>query len=129
LEFQTPISELGKLVSLSELVLKITCPGVPDIYQGNELWDLRSLSFPPSHSIPLISVFLSVCVCVILYSLVDPDNRRPVDFALRKRHLSELLSVAPENFARTLAELARNSDDGRIKLWVTMRGLRFHREK
>jgi (1->4)-alpha-D-glucan 1-alpha-D-glucosylmutase len=76
---------LGALSSLSQLVLKATMPGVPDFYQGTELWDL---------------------------SLVDPDNRRPVDFAARK----SALATQPDWRA-----LAANWSDGRIKLALTHR--------
>src|SRR5262249_24085188 len=57
-----PLIEPGRVNSLSQALIKLTAPGVPDVYQGNELWDL---------------------------SLVDPDNRRPVDYALRRGALSE----------------------------------------
>src|SRR6185436_15578946 len=59
--FQARIAELGIYNSLAQLLIKITAPGVPDFYQGTELWDL---------------------------SLVDPDNRRPVDYARRRDVLS-----------------------------------------
>jgi (1->4)-alpha-D-glucan 1-alpha-D-glucosylmutase len=77
----------GALNSLSQLLLKLTVPGVPDIYQGTELWDL---------------------------SLVDPDNRRPVDFALRARLLAEQHSGGVDPGA-----LLRAWQDGRVKLHVT----------
>ena len=84
-----PLVAPGRQNSLAQTLIKLTAPGVPDIYQGNELWDL---------------------------SLVDPDNRRPVDFELRRRLLAELGSLRPE------AVLAR-SDEGLPKLWVTVRTL------
>ena len=62
----TAASTPGGSSSLAQVLLKLTCPGVPDIYQGTELWDL---------------------------SLVDPDNRRPVDFARRHRLLGELEGI------------------------------------
>jgi (1->4)-alpha-D-glucan 1-alpha-D-glucosylmutase len=76
-----PLIRLGMLNSLSMVLIKLTSPGVPDSYQGNELWD---------------------------FSLVDPDNRRPVDYALRRRLLSQLTGArdAFENLA-----------DGRAKLY------------
>jgi (1->4)-alpha-D-glucan 1-alpha-D-glucosylmutase len=80
---------LGALNSLSQLALKALLPGVPDFYQGDELWDL---------------------------SLVDPDNRRPVDFALRER----LLREPPADWR----ELAKEWRDGRIKLALTRQLLR-----
>ncbi|MES2571796.1 MAG: malto-oligosyltrehalose synthase, partial [Verrucomicrobiota bacterium] len=71
--------------SLAQTVLKMTIPGVPDIYQGQELWD---------------------------FSLVDPDNRRPVDFDLRAAELERLRGASP---TRLLEEWR----DGRIKLLIT----------
>ncbi|MCA1659348.1 MAG: malto-oligosyltrehalose synthase, partial [Verrucomicrobiaceae bacterium] len=81
------IARLGAINSLSQVVLKLTSPGVPDIYQGNEIWD---------------------------YSLVDPDNRRPVDYAKRREMLQSLGKTAPD-------ELLTNWADGRIKLFVTQK--------
>jgi (1->4)-alpha-D-glucan 1-alpha-D-glucosylmutase len=75
---------------------------VPDIYQGQELWD---------------------------FSLVDPDNRRPVDFDLRSRALTDLFSRAEsEGMGELCQELLRNYRDGGTKLWVTMRALNFRRD-
>jgi (1->4)-alpha-D-glucan 1-alpha-D-glucosylmutase len=84
----------AQLTSLAQLVVKLTAPGVPDFFQGTELWDL---------------------------SLVDPDNRRPVDFALRRRHLEELRGWREETDDRSelLGDLWRTADDGRLKLYVT----------
>jgi (1->4)-alpha-D-glucan 1-alpha-D-glucosylmutase len=93
----------GCINSLAQTVLKLTCPGVPDFYQGEELWS---------------------------FSLVDPDNRRPVDFELRERAADELRTRAvSEGPAQVCHDLLRNFGDGRIKLWVTMRGLNFRRER
>ena len=88
------IARLGAINSLSQTLLKLTSPGVPDIYQGNEIWD---------------------------YSLVDPDNRRPVDYRPR-REMLEALS------ASTSDELMQNWPDGRIKMFLTQRVLQFRRE-
>jgi (1->4)-alpha-D-glucan 1-alpha-D-glucosylmutase len=88
------IARLGAINSLSQVALKLTLPGVPDIYQGNEIWNL---------------------------SLVDPDNRRPVDYAERRQLLASLETTAPE-------ELLERWQDGRIKLLLTQRLLRFRRE-
>jgi (1->4)-alpha-D-glucan 1-alpha-D-glucosylmutase len=85
------IARLGAINSLTQVLLKLTSPGVPDIYQGNEIWD---------------------------FSLVDPDNRRPVDYKLRREMLSCLTSSKPE-------ELLQNWPDGRIKAFLTQRMLRF----
>ena len=92
------VARCGLYNSLAQTVLKLTSPGVPDIYQGNELWD---------------------------FSLVDPDNRRPVDYA-RRRALLEALqrsfgSDGPhEAQAR---EMFESIDDGRLKLYVIWRAL------
>jgi (1->4)-alpha-D-glucan 1-alpha-D-glucosylmutase len=79
---------LGALNGLSQIVLKLTVPGAPDIYRGCELWDL---------------------------SLVDPDNRRPVDFAARQRLLEEVKQAG----SKAVPSFAANWADGRIKLYVT----------
>ena len=93
--FANRIAPHGAVNSLSQTVLKCTVPGVPDFYQGNEIWDL---------------------------SLVDPDNRRPVDYALRKQLLASLTGkTAP-------TELLKHWKDGRIKLFVTQKLLAFRRD-
>jgi len=88
--FAQRIAQIGMHSALSQVVLKIASPGVPDFYQGNELWDL---------------------------SLVDPDNRRPVDFQARTRMLDELRgsSLARPELAR---QLYASWPDGRIKLFL-----------
>ena len=86
------IAQAGMVNSLSQTILKLTVPGVPDIYQGCDLWD---------------------------YSLVDPDNRRPVDYALREKTLASLKGADPR-------ELLARWTDGRIKMFVT-RTLLQHR--
>lgn len=88
------IARLGAINSVTQVVLKLTSPGVPDIYQGNEIWD---------------------------YSLVDPDNRRPVDYKRRREILAALPGAAPD-------ELMRNWPDGRIKMFLIHRMLQFRRE-
>ena len=87
------IARLGAVNSLSQTLLKCTVPGVPDIFQGNEIWD---------------------------FSLVDPDNRRPVDYQRRREMLAGLADASP-------ADLLQNWPDGRIKLFLTQRLLRFRR--
>jgi len=83
--------------SLSQLVLKIASPGVPDFYQGTDLWDL---------------------------SLVDPDNRRPVDYALRAQALQQLRELDQrEGSVAVCAEVLKTLPDGRIKLWTMHRAL------
>jgi len=88
------IAWLGAINSLSQTLLKLTSPGVPDIYQGNEIWD---------------------------YSLVDPDNRQPVDYRPRRAMLEALPASTPD-------DLMRNWPDGRIKMFLTQRLLQFRRE-
>jgi (1->4)-alpha-D-glucan 1-alpha-D-glucosylmutase len=95
------LANLGALNSLSTVLLKYTAPGVPDLYQGNELMDL---------------------------SLVDPDNRRPVDYGLRERLLQELDDLeetAGAELPVRLAGLVCEPHDGRAKLWLTSRLLRL----
>jgi (1->4)-alpha-D-glucan 1-alpha-D-glucosylmutase len=94
-EFVGALVQPGRINSLAQTLLKLTCPGVPDIYQGTELWDL---------------------------SLVDPDNRRPVDFDLRRRLLDEVDHLAPEAVLDRMAE-------GLPKLWLIRRTLRLRRER
>jgi (1->4)-alpha-D-glucan 1-alpha-D-glucosylmutase len=96
LPFQEEVSEYGIYNSLAQTTLKMTCPGVPDFYQGSELWDLN---------------------------LVDPDNRRPVDFEKRARLLKEVSSLHPSDFTLQIAP-----DDGRVKLFLIDRGLHARRE-
>lgn len=87
------VARVGRLNSLAQQLLKIACPGVPDIYQGTELTDL---------------------------SLVDPDNRRPVDYAAHAEKLAALRD--PNDRGKLARELAR-SDDATLKLYVTHTGL------
>jgi (1->4)-alpha-D-glucan 1-alpha-D-glucosylmutase len=91
---QRRLAWFGMINSLSQLVLRIGSPGVPDIYQGSELWN---------------------------FSLVDPDNRQPVDFEVRQKLLREVQSAAR-------AELLEEWPDGRVKLYTLTRALRFRRE-
>ncbi len=99
-EFVGPVANAGVYNSLSQLLLKIASPGVPDFYQGSETWD---------------------------FSLVDPDNRRPVDFATRRAELAGLRESSLRSKPDLIAELLRNREDGRIKLYVTCCGLGFRR--
>ncbi|HEY3402953.1 MAG TPA: 4-alpha-glucanotransferase, partial [Ohtaekwangia sp.] len=85
-KFHQRIADVGIINSLSQLILKFTCPGVPDVYQGCELWD---------------------------FSLVDPDNRRPVDFDLRNSELENLQQEASWN------DLWTSRNNAEIKLWMT----------
>ncbi|HEY5599972.1 MAG TPA: malto-oligosyltrehalose synthase, partial [Candidatus Manganitrophaceae bacterium] len=97
--FQRKVAHFGLLNSLSQLLLKIASPGVPDIYQGCDLWD---------------------------FSLVDPDNRRPVDFARRAAFL-RLLPQDPSG--ALLKELLENKTDGRIKLYITWKALALRKRR
>jgi (1->4)-alpha-D-glucan 1-alpha-D-glucosylmutase len=90
--FASRVARLGVHVSLVQLALKMTAPGVPDIYQGGELWD---------------------------FSLVDPDNRRPVDFARRAALLEAVDEQLAGDAVRALTEWRRQWQDGRIKLATT----------
>ncbi len=92
--FARRVAWLGALGSLSRTALKLTAPGMPDLYQGSELWDL---------------------------SLVDPDNRRPVDFALRRRLLDDIMPSALPPTPETVRHLLARWPDGAIKLHVTAR--------
>jgi (1->4)-alpha-D-glucan 1-alpha-D-glucosylmutase len=96
LPFQRRIAHYGAINSLSQTLLKICSPGVPDFYQGSELWDL---------------------------TLVDPDNRRPVDFELRRRMLEDMLQVDTDAMAGMIAEMLSDVTDGRVKLFLIQRAL------
>ena len=101
--FQRRLSHHGLFNSLAQTLLKITAPGVPDTYQGTELWDL---------------------------SLVDPDNRRAVDYKRRHdmlRALRERLAAAGEDRRALIRELLTHKEDGRIKLYVTSLALNCRR--
>lgn len=93
-DFIKPLVPLGRINGLSQTLLKLTTPGVPDIYQGEELWNLN---------------------------LVDPDNRRTVDFVLRAHLLEEL-----EQLSTT--EILARSDEGLPKLWVIRQALHLRRD-
>lgn len=100
--FLAPVARLGMLNSLAQTLLKLTAPGVPDFYQGTELWD---------------------------WSLVDPDNRRPVDFALRRARLARLRArMAQDAPAGLAADLLARWHDGDVKLYVTHQGLCCRRD-
>lgn len=101
-EFALPIVHAARFSSLSQTLLKIGCPGVPDFYQGSELWDL---------------------------SLVDPDNRRPVDFETRRMLLAELTSMVAREAPSLGAPLAERLGDGSLKLHVTTCGLHLRKRR
>jgi (1->4)-alpha-D-glucan 1-alpha-D-glucosylmutase len=100
---QRRVAFYGQVNGLSQTLLRLTSPGVPDIYQGQELWD---------------------------FSLVDPDNRRPVDYDRRRALLADLrrLDAPDADRAELCRELLADSTDGRVKLSVTHRTLAYRRE-
>ncbi|MCX5871781.1 MAG: malto-oligosyltrehalose synthase [Deltaproteobacteria bacterium] len=102
--FTKRVAHFGMLNSLSQTLIKITSPGVPDFYQGTELWDL---------------------------SLVDPDNRRPVDFEKRRAMLASIREHEDTHISRLIQDLLSTIEDGKIKLFLIYRALkarRGHRE-
>lgn len=98
LPFHEIVNHYAMILSLAQTLIKITAPGIPDTYQGTELWDL---------------------------SFVDPDNRRFIDYDLRKKYLTELL--AKNDKSVYLSELMSNAKDGRIKLYTTWAALNERR--
>jgi (1->4)-alpha-D-glucan 1-alpha-D-glucosylmutase len=102
-EFAERVAFFGRINSLAQTLVRCTAPGVPDSYQGTESWDL---------------------------SLVDPDNRRPVDYAARVgwlREIDERIAAAGNGLGRLAGELARDPADPRAKLFVTALALRCRR--
>jgi (1->4)-alpha-D-glucan 1-alpha-D-glucosylmutase len=97
--FVETVKDAGRVNSLAQTLMKHTAPGVPDLYQGAEIWDL---------------------------SLVDPDNRRPVDYRLRAKLLHEIKRMPA---AKAAAEAMRRADDGLPKLWTIHRALCLRRER
>ena len=96
------IARFGALNSLSQTLLKLTCPGVPDLYQGTELWDLH---------------------------FVDPDNRQAVDFELRRKFLAEIKKREKENLQPLLLDLLTHWEDGQVKLFLIYKVLNFRRRQ
>jgi (1->4)-alpha-D-glucan 1-alpha-D-glucosylmutase len=101
-EFQQRLAAAGARNSLSQLVLKIAAPGVPDFYQGTELWN---------------------------FTLVDPDNRRPVDYKRRASLLDTLRRREAEDRIGLIRDLAANPLQDEMKLFVTWRGLDFRKSQ
>ena len=87
--FVDDLEKYGHLTSLAQTLIKLTAPGIPDLYQGTELWN---------------------------FSLVDPDNRRPVDYEVRRRLLHELPGLSPE-------AIWQRRQEGLPKLWIIRQGL------
>ena len=100
--FSRRVAYFGRFNSLAQTLVRLTAPGVPDLYQGTELWDL---------------------------SLVDPDNRRPVDYALRSRLLAELRAQAAVDLPGLAEQLLERAEDGRIKLHVVQAALALRRAR
>src|SRR5690606_29956739 len=102
--FARRLARYGLFNSLSQTLLKLTSPGVPDCYQGNEVWD---------------------------FSLVDPDNRRPVDYGRRARLLAEVQALAPSDAGSgsQVRKLLDTLDDGRAKLYLTWRLLQLRQSR
>jgi (1->4)-alpha-D-glucan 1-alpha-D-glucosylmutase len=96
LDFQQNVAFYGMLNSLSQVLLKLTSPGVPDIYQGSEMWD---------------------------FSMVDPDNRRPVDFNLRSQILEEIENSSSDK--EYIYKLFRNYSDSAIKMYLIYKLLKI----
>ena len=100
LRLHRQIALLGACNSWSQAILKAAAPGVPDFYQGSEMWN---------------------------FSLPDPDNRRAVDFRSRQLALEDLKASSVHLEASWLSDLMRSWQDGRLKLYLTMRLLNFRR--
>jgi (1->4)-alpha-D-glucan 1-alpha-D-glucosylmutase len=97
-----PITWIGYLNSVAMVAVKLTSPGVPDCYQGNEVWD---------------------------FSLVDPDNRRPVDYARRRALLDGLEALGDSPGHEALREIFTGLEDGRAKLYVMWRLLQLRKSR
>lgn len=98
-QFVDKLKDAGRVNSLAQSLMKYTVPGVPDTYQGTEIWDL---------------------------SLVDPDNRRPVDYALRVALMKDLKKLHGDNIA---AQVMARAEEGLPKMWVVHHALRLRRER
>ena len=100
--FVSRVALAGYCNALSRLLVHLTAPGVPDIYQGDEMWN---------------------------FALVDPDNRRPVDYAARVAALGRIdAALAKSDAATAAAEMLDRVEDGRIKMYVTLTALRLRRD-
>jgi (1->4)-alpha-D-glucan 1-alpha-D-glucosylmutase len=97
-QFVGKVQDAGRVNSMAQTLLKYTVPGVPDLYQGSELWDL---------------------------SLVDPDNRRPVDYTLRHRLLDELKQMTGD----VATQVMYRADEGLPKMWTIHQALQLRRER
>lgn len=95
--FKNRIAHFGAFYSLGQTVIKVTAPGVPDIYQGTEMWDL---------------------------SYVDPDNRRPVDYSIREKYLRDISALSEQPDPELLQAMAAGYQDGRVKMYTLYRALK-----
>ena len=102
LPFQKRIADYGIFNSLSQTLLKYTAPGVPDTYQGTEFWDL---------------------------SMVDPDNRRPVDYEQRISVLKDIKQKSQTDNLKLIDELMSTKKNGKIKLFITHKVLQARKEQ
>jgi (1->4)-alpha-D-glucan 1-alpha-D-glucosylmutase len=100
--FHRRVARIGLWNSLSQVLLKLTCPGVPDIYQGNELWD---------------------------FSLVDPDNRRPVDYIRRQQMFESIRVWGNDPHALSIGRLLETPEDGRLKIYLIWKTLCFRQQQ
>ncbi|MDD4876307.1 MAG: malto-oligosyltrehalose synthase [Dehalococcoidales bacterium] len=98
MQFQQQIAYYGVFNSLAQVLLKITSPGVPDFYQGTELWD---------------------------FSLVDPDNRRPIDYQKRREIITEISRKEPSELLPMLHQILTSWKDGKIKFYLTYKALNY----
>ncbi len=99
--FQEKVAFYGITNSLAQTLLKITSPGIPDFYQGTELWD---------------------------FSLVDPDNRRPVNYQQRQEILKEIKERSQQDLSTLIKELKDTAKDGRIKLFLITKALKVRNQ-
>jgi (1->4)-alpha-D-glucan 1-alpha-D-glucosylmutase len=102
LPFQRRVTRIGVWNSLAQTLLKLTCPGVPDVYQGNELLD---------------------------FSLVDPDNRRPVDYIGRQQMFDSIRNSGDNNSTSGAQVLLETPEDGRLKLFLIWKTLCLRKQQ
>jgi (1->4)-alpha-D-glucan 1-alpha-D-glucosylmutase len=95
-KFRKKINAYGVIKSLGQTLVKITAPGVPDVYQGTELWDL---------------------------SYVDPDNRRPVNYVLRKGYLAEFKDAKGDDLNKKISRFTDSYNDAKVKMFCLWRAL------
>ncbi|SDK84200.1 (1-_4)-alpha-D-glucan 1-alpha-D-glucosylmutase [Catalinimonas alkaloidigena] len=98
--FWTPLWQAGAVASLAQTLVRLTAPGVPDTYQGTEFWDL---------------------------SLVDPDNRRPVDYPQRTKQVTQLREAMAKDPGRLLTSLLAKPEDAHLKLFTLQQALELRR--